>query len=218
MKFKKTAALLTAAAIVALAGPATAVPPWVVTVGTQTSGHVSFSANATSWVNFVAAGPSGPVALSCGAAGAVGSIYPGTYPYGQAVAKIDGTVWSSCVGPGWAFNIYQTPGYSWNLNLTGLSGPIWNGFINNIQARVKSTVPGACEFNLYGRMNLTFDTAQVGGGSTFTQTLNINQPNHIPNLTISGVTGCAGLFWNGNSMGVNATYQLHNPVGLVGIS
>lgn len=218
MKFKRTAALLASAAIMATGGPASAIPPWVVNVGAQTTGHVTFTAHATSWVNFVVAGPSGPVSLSCGAAAATGNLYPGSYPTGQAIAKIDGTVWSGCVGAGWTFNIYQTPGYPWNLNVTGFSGPVWNGHINGISARVNSTTPGLCEYNLTGRMNLTFDTTQVSGSSTFTQTLNISQGNSIPNLTISGVTGCFGLIANGNATSINAAYQIHNPVGLVGIS
>lgn len=219
LRFKKTAALVAAAAIVAVASPATAAPPWVVVVGAQTTGQVPFSAYTKAPIQFVVAGPTGPAAMSCGAAAAAGIIFPGSYPTGLAVGRIEGTAWSKCLGLGGAgFNVSHVLNSKWNLNLTGLAGPNWAGYINNISARVESKTVGLCNFNVTGRANATFSTAAVAGNNNYTQTLTVNQPNTSANLTVSGVSGCLGQITNGNNASFTGAFKVYNSVGLVGIS
>lgn len=221
-RFKKTAAFLAAVGIVAVAGPASAAPPWVVTVGAQTTGQVAFSAYTKAPIQFVVAGPLGQAAMSCGQASAAGAILPGSYPTGVGVARIDGTAWGKCVGVGQQLNVYhveQPNQLKWLLNLTGTTGPTWSGFINQINARVVAkTGPSICSFNVTGRANATFNTAQVAGNNNFTQTLTVNQPNTVPNLVVSNVVGCFGQITNGNSASFNGSFKVYNSVGLVGIS
>lgn len=220
MKFKKTAALLAAAALVVVASPATAAPPWVVTVGAQTTGQVPFSAYTKAQIDFVVAGPAGPAAMRCGQAAAAGVIYPGSYPTGLRVAEIEGSAWSKCIGPGsLPLNVYHAVDSKWRLNLTGASGPTWAGYIDNINAvvRAKGTA-SLCSFTVTGRANATFNTAQVAGNNNYTQTLTVAQPNTTPNLLVSGVTGCLGTIANGNAASFNGSFKVFNSVGLVGIS
>lgn len=219
MRFKKTAALLAAAGLFAVASPATAAPPWVVTVGSQTSGQVPFSAYTKAPIAFTVLNGTSTVNMSCGAASAAGIVRPGSYSTGLAVAEIQGTAWSKCVGPGLNLSVYHPgPNNRWNLNLTGTTGPTWAGYINNINANVQSNPVGVCSFNVTGRANATFNTAQVAGNNNYTQTLTVNQPNTSTNLTVSGVSGCLGLIANGNQAGFAGSFKVYNSVGLVGIS
>lgn len=217
-RFKKTAALVAAVGIVAVAGPASAAPPWVVTVGSQTTGQVPFSAYTKAPITFTVVNGANTVPMTCGAAAATGIVRPGSYSTGLAVAEIQGTAWSQCTGPGLSLNVYHPVNSKWNLNLTGTSGPTWAGYINNISARVESKPVGVCSFNVTGRADGSFNTAQVAGNNNYTQTLTINQPNTSSNLTVSGVSGCLGLIANGNRAGFQGSFKVYNSVGLVGIS
>ena len=221
MRFKKTAALLAAVGVVAVAGPATAAPPWVVSVGTSTT-PVAFSAYTKAPIQFTVLRAGNLVPMSCDAASAAGIIKPGSYANGLNVAEIQGTSWSKCVAPGGIdLNVYHPEDSKWALNLTGLSGPTWAGYINNINARVKSKVAGLCAFTVTGRANGSFNTAQVSGNNNFTQTLNVNQVNTVANpgtLIVSNVSGCVGLVANGDTAGFVGSFKVYNPVALVGIS
>ena len=220
LKFK-TAALLVTVGLIAMAGPAAAAPPWVVSVGTSTT-PVAFSAYTKAPFQITSLRAGSTVPLSCDAASAAGIIKPGSYANGLGVGEIQGTAWSKCVWAGGIdLNIYHPEGSRWAVNLTGLSGPTWVGYIDNINARVKSKVAGICSFTVTGRANGSFNTAQVTGNNNFTQTLNVNQVNTVANpgtLILSNVTGCFGLVANGDTMGLVGTFRVYNPMALVGIS
>lgn len=229
MRFKKTAALSAAAALVALAGPANAAPPWNVTVGAATA-PVPFSAYTKAPISFIVNGPAGQVGMSCGAASAAGIIIPGSSTTGLRVAEIQGTSWSQCIGPGGlAMNVWSAPPVpgvptsgKWPLNLTGTTGPTWAGNISNINARVVSKLDSggvpSCAFTVTGRANATFNTAQVSGNNNYTQTLTVNQPFTTPNLTVSNITGCFGQLVAGNPASFTGSFKVYNSVALVGIS
>lgn len=214
----KMCATLAASAIIAIGAPALAAPPWTVTVGAQPSGQVPFSGYTKSAFNSTVVNGANVAPMSCGAAAAAGVVYPGSYPTGIKVGEVQGTGWANCVGPGLSFNMYQPQNSKWHLNLTGPAGPPWAGYLSSVSIRVESKPAGVCSYNVTGRINLSLDTAQAAGNNAYTQTLTIQQPDSSSNLTVSGVSGCLGIYANGNRMGLQGGFKIYNSVGLVGVS
>jgi hypothetical protein len=169
--------------------------------------------------------------MYCAQAAAAGVINPGVYSGtgAHAVGTIHGTAWSGCVGPGNIdMNVFHpeiTNQNKWRINLlhSDTTNP-WNGYIDNINARVVSktktgTPPvSVCAFTVTGRADGTFDTAQVAGNNNFTQTLNVNQSNTVPNLTVSNITGCFGFIATGNPASFVGSFKVYNNIGGVTVT
>lgn len=219
MKFKKTAAVLAAVAVVAMAGPASAAPPYNVLVGASTTGTHAFGAYTKTPFTFVVAGPNGPVTMTCGMSTASGIARAGASSTGLAIAEIQGTAWSACATAGGVqLNVAHVG--KWNLNATGVATAALTdnvaGYINNINAVVTSKIPGLCNFTVTGRANSTFNEPAQTPAKVFKQRLTVNET--AGNLAISSVSGCIGLLANGNTSTFTGVYQVVTPNGYINIT
>jgi hypothetical protein len=113
----------------------------------------------------------------------------------------------------------------WRINLlhSDATNP-WSGYIDNFNSRVISkTAVGTpptpvCAFTMTGRLETTLDTTQVAGNNNFTQTLNLNQSNTVPNWTVSNITGCFGFFTTGNPVSAVMSFKVYNNIGGITIA
>lgn len=209
MKFKKTAALVGVTALVALAGPAMAVPTLVQVDGNGANVDYPFTAVTKGAISF----SSGSVVMGCTSGTANGIIRGGTR--GNPIAEIRNTGWVGCVGPaGISMAVDMKPigaHTPWFVN--GASGETVNitdtivGNVSNVRARVRSTNPLVpCSFQVTGTANATF-LERVQKPAGFGQDLVINE--NAGNLRISSVSGCLGLLTNGAAANFGATYNVN---------
>lgn len=213
MKFKKTAALVGVTALVALAGPAMAVPTLVQIDGNGANVDRPFTAVTKGGISF----SSGSVTMGCTSGTANGVIRGGTR--GNPIAEIRNTGWVGCVGPlGISMAVDMKPIGSpapWRVNgYSGETNAITDtivGDVTNVSARVRSTNPLApCSFQVNGSADGVFlERVQKSAGppAVFGQDLVINE--NSGNLTISNVSGCFGLLNSGATANFAATYNVN---------
>ncbi|MFB9314526.1 hypothetical protein [Nocardioides plantarum] len=206
-----TLAVAASAAILAMAGPATAAGPYTLTVGGSSTGTPAFTGTTTSaGISF----NTPLVAMSCTSATATGTLAPGTGVSGAAIASINATTWSGCIGP-LGLPMTVSGSGSWKLNATGTAttGTSDNvaGNISGVTATVSQTGnPTACSFKVTGVVDGIFKEG--------TSQLQVTPPTAVGSLVISNVVGCYGLVANGDPADFNGTYNIASPGGAIRIS
>lgn len=210
MKFKKTAALVGVTALVALAGPAMAVPTLVEVDGVGTNTDYPFTATTKGAVAF----SSGSVTMGCTGATASGVIRGGTR--GNPIAEISNTGWTGCVGPaGISMSVDMKPigaPNPWYVNgYSGETNAITDtivGDVTNVAARVRSNNPLLpCSFQVTGSADGVFLEDVDKGSGNRGQDLVINE--NSGNLVISNVVGCFGLLNNNDPADFAATFNVN---------
>lgn len=217
LRFKKTAVVLAAGTLIAMANSATAsvtvpgvTPPATAPFSAYTKAPIAFTVDPP--------GPPVPINMTCGSAAAAGGIIPKTSAGGLNAGSIHGSAWGKCVGLGLDLNVYHTPDSKWILNAVtpNATNDVWTGTITNISAHVQSKTAGVCAFDVVGTAAATFTEAQVAGNNNFTQTLAVNQAATGP-LSITNVSGCLGQLTNGWPASFAGSFKVYNSSGLVNI-
>ena len=213
MKFKKTAVVLGASALVALAGPAMAAPPYTIGVGTSTSGAHAFSASAGT-ISFSVAHGSGTVNLGCTSGSANGSVTAGTSSTGLGVGSIASSTWNGCIGPGGlAMNVTQPTAWSLNLTGTASTGTSDNvaGYVGAVNAHVASALTSGgvplCSFDVVGSADAILHESG--------QSLQIAES--AGNLVLDNVSGCFGAVANDDVASFATTYAITSPDGAISV-
>lgn len=205
-----TLAIAASTVIVALTGPAMAAGPYTLTVGGSATGTPAFSGTSAGGITF----DTPLVGMSCSGATANGTLAPGTGVSGAAIASINATTWTGCIGP-LGLPMTVTGSGSWKLNATGTAtaGTSDNvaGNISSITANVAQTGnPSACSFKVTGVVDGVFKEG--------TSQLQVTSPTAVGSLVISNVVGCYGLVANGDPAEFNGTYNIASPAGAIRIS
>ena len=215
MKFTKTAVVLGASTLVALAGPAMAAAPYAVSVGSATSGAHGFTAATTNGIAFAVSHGAGTVNLGCTSGTANGSVTAGTNATGANVGSISSSSWTGCIGPaGLAMNVTQVG--SWSLNLTGSQSAATTddiaGNVGNVRAHVQAALGASvCSFDVVGTADAILHESASGGG----QTLEIAE--NSANLTLENVVNCFGAVANGDEASFATTYAITSADGVINV-
>lgn len=212
--FKKTAALLAATLVTALAGPALAAPPYTITVGTLTSGTYGYSGASTGAVTVTINGSSGPTPLNCTSSVAIGTVKPGVSSTGLNVGTISASIWSGCTLFGLPLTVSHGGTWSLNLNGTATNGVLDNvtGSAGNVVLNLASATPGLCSFKISGTADTILkETVTLGG----VQELDLAES--AGHLTVSSVSGCLGAVMNGSTVTVNTAYKTTSPEGPINV-
>lgn len=210
MKFKKSATVLCASALVALAGPAMAVPSLVVVDGDSSNTDHAYTATSKGSIGF----SSGLVTMGCTSASASGNIHGGT-ALAPDIASISSTTWVGCIGPG-LINMAVTMGPSaWEfIGVSGETSAVTDtivGYVDGVQATVTSTTPGVtCSFDVVGTADAELHEQVVksaGPPPVYGQDLVINESSG--NLRLANVVGCGGALADGDPANFSGTFNLH---------
>lgn len=228
MRFKKTAALMGAAAVVALANPAMAAGPIQIDVGANTGPSVhNWTAVSKGPITFRVHHGAGTVNMGCSTATAAGTINAGPDADGLNVGTIASSTWGTkptpydpCDGPGGLeMNVTQLAGWSLNLDLnpkpTNPLADRISGHVGNVTARVTSKIPGVCQFNVTGSADAIFDEHKLKSPGVYAQALEVNETSG--NLIVSNVTGCLGAIANGDEADFIGEYNIVSPDGLINV-
>lgn len=222
MKIKHTSAVLAAAGLALLAGPAMATgASHTVSVGgtaVSAGSPVSFTAATPTTgtnVQFSALNNSNVVVnLNCNSSTASGTIQPGVN-----VATITSSTWVSCTAPGGAVTVSQIG--NWNLHspnaYTAAANENVVGHVDDVEANVQNTAaPAVCRFRVKG----TSTTTGLANGSfdESTQKLTVSETGYTGNLRLQSVSGCGGQLQNGNPANFQAVYTVTATGGAVNVT
>lgn len=187
---------MTACLVIGLtAGPALAAATWTIKPG----GAVTFGL-----VRAVIKDTKSANVIRCDSGGNLtGTLKPGSGLTGTRAGRITGGAVSSCFGPGplnWKITLAGLP---WHINLLSYDGStgLVHGTISHIEIRAAGS---ACAFVIDGTMGGALD-----GKVRFTYSDGTHQVNTSGgNLHIFNVTGCGGVFANGDPASLTARFTL----------
>lgn len=210
MKFKKSATVLCASALVALAGPAMAAPPSLVVVdGDSSNTDHAYTASSKGSIGF----SSGLVTMGCTSASATGNVHGGTSRLPE-LASIASTSWVGCVGPISIPMAVTMGSTAWEF--VGVSGAtsapndVIVGYVDGVNAHVASTSGPTCSFDVVGTADAELREQVVksaGPPPVYGQDLVINE--NSGNLRLDNVVGCFGLLADGDPANFSGTFNIH---------
>jgi len=141
--------------------------------------------------------------ITCGSGNLTGTLKSGSGLTGTSAGSITGAAVSPCFGPGplnWTITLLDLP---WHINLRSYDGStgLVHGTISHMEIRAKGS---ACRFVVDGTRGGASD-----GRVSFTYSDGTHQVKTSGgNLHIFTVTGCAGVFANGDPVSLTASFTL----------
>lgn len=179
---RRALAVVGAAALIAVAGPA-----WA---GISYTGE---SIGSTPQVQFATAF----FGITCDSSTIAGDL---DYMSNPTVINIATSTWVDCRGvSGISMSVTQIG--TWTFNATGTSGSVTMGTISNVNLRFVALTPAPnptfCSFDVSGSVDASFDNSGP--------TLSITGPSA---LSVSNVSGCFGLVQVPDAFVANASYDL----------
>lgn len=197
MKIRTAVVALAATALVAMAGPASAAPPYTVSVnGDTTNGTHAYTASSTGPVTLQA----GSTTITCSSVLINGSILSGR-SVANPVASAATSTWGGCVSGGAAtISPDHTP--TWSLNATGTATNANTddivGNVGNVRLSA-SIMGGACSFSMTGSADDIFHET--------TQTIQVNESSG--HMLVSSVSGfCFGDVASGDVVTMTGTFAV----------
>lgn len=192
--FKKTAAVLGAAALVLMSGPANAVP-----YTAMSKGSITITADG--------------LPMGCTSASLAG-ILTGLVNTPGTVASINYSTWVGCVGPaGISMVVDMKPvGVPQPWEFVGVSGgtsatnDVIVGYVDNIYFSMRSTNPLVpCSFLVVGSADAEYHERVLKAPGVYADELVINE--NSGNLFITNISGCLGLI-TGSQFDLSGTFNI----------